>query len=72
MSLRSKLLFAAILFLGTFLGSCSKCESCYLIEEVGGDKIETSVGQICGSDKIKEKESQELNCNTGSCYYECR
>ncbi len=71
MKLTIKLYSAVIILMTPVMISCKKCESCYLIEEIGGTKVESSVGQICG-DKIQEKENQELECNTGDCYYECR
>ena len=61
-----------IIVLGVFiLSSCNKCQECYLVEEIDGNKTEYSIGEFCGDD-INSKEAEQLICTQGTCYYDCK
>ncbi len=62
-----------LLFLISFaLFSCKKCEECYFVEEVNGQRVETPIGEFCDDD-IEAKESEVFICSLGTnCFVTCK
>jgi len=69
--MKSVFLIVLVLFSLSIL-SCSKCKTCYLIEEQDGERVaETHMGEFCGKE-IKEQEEKEYRGFSGPVYAECR